>query len=56
MNKVEDMLLDDYLQLLNPNKNEAYNLLNHLLWYLQKHQVVKFNEYNLDELYNAKEY
>jgi hypothetical protein len=47
------MAIDDYLALLDNDKEKAYDTLNHLLWYLQEQGVVEFHEDKLDELYNA---
>ena len=47
------MAIDDYLALLDNDKEKAYGTLNHLLWYLQEQGVVEFHEDKLDELYNA---
>ena len=50
------MAIDDYLALLDKDKEKAYDILNHLLWYLQDNGVVDFHEDRLDELYNAPNY
>ena len=50
------MKIDDYLALLYTDKEKAYNILNHLLWYLQDNGVVDFHEDKLDELYNKTDY
>ena len=50
------MAIDDYLALLNNDKEKAYDILNHLLRYLQDNGVVDFHEDRLDELYNAPNY
>jgi len=47
------MEIDDYLDLLDNDKEKAYDTLNHLLWYLQDQGVVEFHEDKLDELYNS---
>lgn len=51
-----DMAIDDYLSLLDSDKDKACNILNHLLWYLQQEGVVDFHEDKLDELMNAPAY
>lgn len=50
------MAIDDYLALLDLDKEKAYDILNHLLWYLQENNVVEFHEDALDDLYNAPAY
>ena len=50
------MAIDDYLTLLDSDKEKAYDILNHLLWYLQDNGVVDFHEDKLDELYNTPNY